>query len=61
MLILSRKETETIMIGDDIRVTVERIVGNRVQISIAAPKEVKILRAELKPEEHRDGKPELEK
>ena len=47
MLLLSRRETESIVIGDDIIVTIERINGKRVSVSITAPDEVKILRAEL--------------
>lgn len=51
MLVLTRRETETIIIGDNIEVTVERIEGNRVKLSVAAPKDVPIVRGELKGEE----------
>jgi carbon storage regulator len=47
MLVLSRKETEQIVIGDDIIVTIERIAGKRVSVSITAPDEVNIVRGEL--------------
>ena len=47
ILILSRKETEQIVIGDDIVITVERIAGKRVSVSITAPDEVNIVRGEL--------------
>lgn len=47
MLVLSRKEGETVVIGDGIRVTVFRIAGNRVTIGIQAPNDVRIVRAEL--------------
>jgi carbon storage regulator len=47
MLILSRKETEQIVIGDDIIVTIERINGKRVSVSVRAPDEVNIVRGEL--------------
>jgi carbon storage regulator len=47
MLILSRKETEQIVIGDDIIVTIERINGKQVKVSITAPPEVNIVRGEL--------------
>ncbi|MHB8953520.1 MAG: carbon storage regulator [Pirellulaceae bacterium] len=47
MLVLSRKESETIRIGDDVEITVVRLTGNRVQIGIKAAREVKILRGEL--------------
>ena len=47
MLVLTRKETEQIVIGDDIVITVNRINGNRVAIGIEAPREVSIVRGEL--------------
>lgn len=48
MLVLSRKVGERIHIGEDIFVEVRRIAGNRVTIAIEAPREVRILRGELK-------------
>jgi len=51
MLVLSRKETEKILIGNDIEIEVVRVAGNRVTIGISAPKDVKVIRGELKPEE----------
>jgi carbon storage regulator len=47
MLILTRKDGETIKIGNDIRVTVVSINGTQVRIGIEAPKSVTILRKEL--------------
>ena len=47
MLVLSRHASETIRIGDDIVVSVQRISGNRVIIGIDAPQEVAIRRGEL--------------
>ena len=49
MLVLTRKETEAIMVGE-VKVTIVRIKGGTVRIGIDAPKEVKILREELKDE-----------
>jgi len=49
MLVVSRKATEQIMIGKDVIVTVSRISGKRVDLAISAPREVRILRAELDP------------
>lgn len=51
MLVLSRKEGDSIVIGDDIQVKVVRIVGNRVTVGIDAPAEVPIVRAELRERE----------
>jgi carbon storage regulator len=47
MLVLTRKTREAILIGHDIRVTIDRIDGQRVRIGIEAPEGVKILREEL--------------
>jgi len=48
MLVLSRKQHESITI-DSITITVERISGGRVRLSVKAPKEVSVRRSELKP------------
>ena len=47
MLILTRKVSEAILIGNDIKITVTAISGSQVRIGISAPKEVKVLREEL--------------
>ncbi len=47
MLVLSRKIGEEILIGDEIRLVVNRISGNRVTIGIKAPDDVHIVRGEL--------------
>ncbi len=47
MLVLSRKEGESVMIDGHISVTVIRLAGGRVRLGIEAPKEVSILRSEL--------------
>lgn len=47
MLVLSRKIGEELMIGDNIRVVISRIQGNRVSIGIDAPDHVDIVRREL--------------
>lgn len=46
MLILTRKEGETIRIGDDVVVTVVAVRGNKVRLGIDAPKDVPIVRPE---------------
>lgn len=47
MLILQRKTGESVVIGEDVEVTVMSIEGNRVRLAISAPSEVSILRSEL--------------
>jgi len=47
MLVLARKHMEEIKIGDGIVVSVLKISNKEVRIGVTAPKEVKILRAEL--------------
>jgi carbon storage regulator len=49
MLVLSRKEGERLIVGDQIVVTVTRISGNRVTLGIEAPRDVRIVRGELGP------------
>lgn len=47
MLVLQRKEGESIIIGNEIRVTVLAMEGSRVRLAIEAPKEIPIFRTEL--------------
>lgn len=47
MLVLSRRTDETLIIGDDIKITVLGISGNQVRIGIAAPKEISVHREEV--------------
>ncbi|MEZ6089830.1 MAG: carbon storage regulator [Pirellulaceae bacterium] len=60
MLVLTRKEDQSLVIGDNIRVTIGKIHGNRVRILIDAPDDVSVLRGELKsfsvPAQDRNGK-----
>ena len=48
MLILQRKTGESVMIGDEIEVSVLSVEAGRVRLAIQAPKSVSILRSELK-------------
>jgi carbon storage regulator len=50
MLILSRKESEQICLGDNIVLTIVRIANDKVRIGVVAPPEVKVLRTELEVE-----------
>ena len=47
MLALSRKVNESIMIGNDIEITVLEVKGEQVKLGISAPKEVPIYRKEV--------------
>jgi carbon storage regulator len=47
MLVLSRRVGETIILGDDIRVTVLAAPGGQVRLGISAPEEVIIMREEV--------------
>ncbi len=48
MLVLTRKPGETIVIGDDIRVTIVKVNGRQIHIGIEAPKEVSVDREEVR-------------
>lgn len=53
MLVLSRKESERIRLGESIVITIVGISGDKVKIGIEAPRDVLVLREELKP--HAEG------
>ena len=57
MLILTRRIGETILVGDQVAITVTRVKGRQVGLAIAAPKAIHVLRAELaERKEDRPGK-----
>lgn len=56
MLVLSRKESEKIILGDEIVLTIVRVSGDRVRLGIQAPKDMLILRQELEGQEHSNEK-----
>ena len=47
MLVLSRRESERVHLGDDIVLTIVRVNGDKVRIGVEAPPHIKILRTEL--------------
>ena len=49
MLVLSRKAGQELVIDGQIRITINRISGNRVTLGITAPDKVRIMRGELDP------------
>ena len=48
MLVLSRKSGETIYIGEDIEIVVSEVKGEQVKIGIRAPRNIDIIRGELR-------------
>ena len=50
MLVLSRKQDQEILIGDQIKITILKTRGNTVRLGIEAPRDVKVIRGELTPE-----------
>lgn len=48
MLILQRKEGESLLIGDEIEISILSVEAGRVRLAIEAPKSISILRSELK-------------
>lgn len=47
MLVLTRKTNESIMIGDDVEVSVLAVAGDKVRIGISAPREIPVFRKEV--------------
>ena len=50
MLVLSRKQDQEVLIGDQIRITVLKTRGNTVRLGIEAPRDIKVVRGELEAE-----------
>jgi carbon storage regulator len=61
MLVLTRKSNQSIMIGDDVEVSVLSVMGEKVRIGIQAPQDIPVFRKEIYLEIHREdgeGAPE---
>ena len=57
MLVLTRKASEKILIGDNVVIEVVRVQGNRVWIGLEAPAAVKILREEIADKAKKEKQP----
>ncbi|HTC73886.1 MAG TPA: carbon storage regulator CsrA [Solirubrobacteraceae bacterium] len=55
MLVLTRKSNQSIMIGDEIEVSVLSVMGEKVRIGIQAPQRVPVFRKEIYVEIHREA------
>ena len=58
MLVLTRKSNQSIMIGDDIEVSVLAIMGEKVRIGIEAPRSIPVFRKKVYLEIRQDSSPE---
>ncbi|MEA2411047.1 MAG: carbon storage regulator [Thermoleophilaceae bacterium] len=58
MLVLTRKSNQSIMIGDEIEVSVLAIMGEKVRIGIEAPRSIPVFRKEVYLEIRQDSSPE---
>jgi carbon storage regulator len=56
MLVISRKKGESLLIGDDIEITIVKVDEGSVKLSISAPRNVIILRKELYKEVEQENK-----
>lgn len=57
MLVLSRKKSETILIGDDVEVMVVELRGDKVRIGVSAPRDVSVDRSEVREAKRRGVEP----
>jgi carbon storage regulator len=57
MLVLTRKSNQSIMIGDDVEISVLSVVGEKVRIGIQAPQNIPVFRTEIYLEIQRQQEP----
>ena len=57
MLVLSRKKNESIIIGDNVTVTIVEIRGDKIKIGIEAPVDVSVDRVEVREAKNKGVKP----
>lgn len=55
MLVLSRRNGQQIQVGDDVTITIVEVCGQTVRIGIEAPRQVNIVRTELRDTEVKDN------
>ena len=55
MLILTRRISESIIVGDDVKITVLGVKGNQVRLGIDAPKDLSVHREEIYNRIHTEG------
>ncbi len=55
MLVLGRKENESIVIGGNIRITIVGRKGGSIRLGVQAPEDVKVLRAEVADRQRQDA------
>ena len=58
MLVLTRKQKESIKIGDSIVITILRVQGHSVRVGIEAPRDVRVVRGELAASKQGESTPE---
>lgn len=47
MIVLGRKKGQSLLIGDDVKVTITKVRGKTVSIGVEAPRSIKVLREEI--------------
>lgn len=58
MLVLTRKSKQSIMIGDEIEITVLSVSGDKVRLGIQAPRDISVFRREVHEKMKEDESPE---